>query len=366
MADSGQQPDLCADLVLEGGGVKGIALVGALSVLEDRGYRFSRVGGTSAGAIVGALTAARMPTATMAEIMETLDYRRFQDASALSRLGGPGQLLALLTSNGIYRGDYLREWLAEKLADRQVRTFGNLRGDDPNTSLPPEQDYRLVVMVSDVTQGALRRLPWDYHRYGCNADEVAVVDAVRASMSIPFFYRPVKLKDRRTGRQCWLVDGGMLSNFPVECFDRRDAQRPRWPTFGIKLSDRPSDEAAAFDVRGVLSLTRAMVGTMTSFHDRLHLESKEAVDRTIFIDTKGVRSTDFSLDRPTQRRLFESGQKAAEKFLDGGPGREPWSFDAYLERHRGGAAPPPAADEGAPPAGAAAGRVARRASNGPA
>ena len=47
-----------ADLVLEGGGVKGIALVGAISVLEERGYEFRRVAGTSAGAIVGSLVAA--------------------------------------------------------------------------------------------------------------------------------------------------------------------------------------------------------------------------------------------------------------------------------------------------------------------
>lgn len=48
-----------ADLVLEGGGVKGIALVGAISVLEERGYEFQRVAGTSAGTIVGSLVAAR-------------------------------------------------------------------------------------------------------------------------------------------------------------------------------------------------------------------------------------------------------------------------------------------------------------------
>ena len=50
--------DLRADLVLEGGGVKGIGLVGAIAVLEERGYLFNRVAGTSAGAIVGALVAA--------------------------------------------------------------------------------------------------------------------------------------------------------------------------------------------------------------------------------------------------------------------------------------------------------------------
>ena len=68
-----------ADLVLEGGGVKGIALVGAISVLEERGYRFRRVAGTSAGAIVGSLVAANARAAELEEIMRGVDYRCFQD-----------------------------------------------------------------------------------------------------------------------------------------------------------------------------------------------------------------------------------------------------------------------------------------------
>src|SRR5829696_3150734 len=66
---------LDADLVLEGGGVKGIALAGAISVLQDRGYRFHRVAGTSAGAIVGALVAAGTPHTRLREMMRDLDYR---------------------------------------------------------------------------------------------------------------------------------------------------------------------------------------------------------------------------------------------------------------------------------------------------
>ena len=60
-----------ADLVLEGGGVKGIALVGAISVLRERGYEFRRVAGISAGAIVGSLVAANAG-AELEEIMRGL------------------------------------------------------------------------------------------------------------------------------------------------------------------------------------------------------------------------------------------------------------------------------------------------------
>src|SRR5918993_2240885 len=87
---------LTADLVLEGGGVKGIGLVGAISVLEAAGYRFERVAGTSAGAIVGALVAAGMTSAEMFDVMTELDYRRFRDPTRLTRVPIVGQLLSLL------------------------------------------------------------------------------------------------------------------------------------------------------------------------------------------------------------------------------------------------------------------------------
>ena len=71
------------------------------------------------------------------------------------------------------------------------------------------------------------------------ADDQLVADAVRASMSIPFFYEPLRFRRRDAdGKQVVsvMVDGGMLSNFPIDVFDRTDGKPPRWPTFGIKLS----------------------------------------------------------------------------------------------------------------------------------
>lgn len=65
------------DLVLEGGGVKGIGLVGAISVLEGAGYHFERIAGSSAGAIVGSLVAAGMTASQLKEVMGSVDYTNF-------------------------------------------------------------------------------------------------------------------------------------------------------------------------------------------------------------------------------------------------------------------------------------------------
>jgi NTE family protein len=181
-----------ADLVLEGGGVKGIGLVGAYRELADAGYRVRRVAGTSAGAIVGALIAAGAPPEALTQTMREIDYRRFEDKGFLDHFGVAGRGLSVLFEKGIYEGAYLRDWLHGLLSDVGAATFGDLRiTDDPDSSLPPERAYRLVVLTSDVSRGRLVRLPWDYPRYGLDPDEQFVADAVRASMSIPIFYEPV-------------------------------------------------------------------------------------------------------------------------------------------------------------------------------
>src|SRR3712207_1801249 len=307
------------DLVLEGGGVKGIALVGAVAVLEEAGYRVQRVAGTSAGAIVGSLVAAGTPAARLAEVMAGLDWRRFQDRSLVDRIPFLGQALSLVLDKGLYEGRYLHSWLAEHLAEREVRTFRDLaitREQDPGSALPPEKSYRLSVVVSDVTCGLMRTFPADYDRYGLAADDVPVADAARASASIPFFFEPVTLEDVREKRDVVLVDGGMLSNFPVGVFDRRGGGTPRGPTCGIKLSAKGRGPPAGFRVHGPASLSLALVRTLVGHTDRAHLNDPDVVERTIFVDTDGVQATAFDLDRATADRLYDNGRRAAREFLE--------------------------------------------------
>ncbi len=302
------------DLVLEGGGVKGIGLVGALSVLEERGMTFARVAGASAGAIVGALVAGGMAAAQLQELMTSLDYTRFRDDTRLDHVPVLGKGLSLWLEHGIYAGDYFHGWIGEQLDGLGVPTFADLHRADPGSSLPVDEQYKLVVMASDVSRGRLLRLPWDYLVDGIDAPAKLVADAVRSSMSIPFFYRPVTL-DIPNAAPSVLVDGGMLSNFPVDIFDRTDGKPPRWGTIGIKLSAQQVPNQVEHVVKGDLSLAMGMLGTMQSWHDQMHLNDPAVVKRTIFVDTLGVNATDFSIDKPTQQKLFENGRAAAEQFL---------------------------------------------------
>lgn len=127
-----------ADLVLEGGGVKGSGLVGAVTALAEHGdpFSFHRIAGTSAGAIVAGCRASGMSAAQVKDVMDKLDFSQFEDESGiLGHVPGLGQL-----------------------------------------------------------SGLMLRLPWDYESLlGVDPDTVPVADAIRASAAIPFFFRPRKM-----------------------------------------------------------------------------------------------------------------------------------------------------------------------------
>lgn len=237
--------------------------------------------------------------------------------------------MAVLLHNGVFKGDALHAWIEARLADKNVTTFQHLRrkeeGDD--TSTPP---YKLAVVVSDISRGRELHLPEDYEALcGVNPDTAKVADAVRASASIPFYFRPVKFRTgpSQESRRLVLVDGGLLSNFPVALFDRQDSTPPRWPTIGIKLSMRRTASQQWQPARNPVELARRLVSTMTSAHDRIHVDQNHVQDRTIFIDTDKVRSTDFRITQEQTEMLYANGGSAAQQFL------ATWDFGQWLSRY---------------------------------
>ena len=100
----------------------------------------------------------------------------------------------------------------------------------------------------------------------------------------------------------------MLSNFPIDVFDRTDGQPSRWPTIGIKLSAERSPGTGGRKVTGLITLGKALVGTLTSWYDLMHINDGDVIKRTIFVDTTGVRSTDFGITKRQQEQLYENGR----------------------------------------------------------
>lgn len=297
-----------ANAVFEGGGVKGIGLAGAVAEMEAAGYRWLRVAGTSAGALVASLLAAGYTGAEMGQLLHEEDFRRFADRDCLP------PVVALAMRGGVYRGLRFEAWLRDLLAARGIRCFGDLEvGEHP-------RQYPLQVIASDLSLRRVLVLPRDASRYGLDPDRLDVARAVRMSASVPFFYEPVRLA--RFSGQSVIVDGGLLSNFPIWLVDTNG--KPTHPAFGFRLIEPSSGRPTS--IRGPLSLTLALVSTMLQAHDQRHLEERDWV-RTVAIPTLGVGTLEFDLSSQRKRELFAAGREAARRFL------QTWSFPAYLAKY---------------------------------
>ena len=304
------------DLVCEGGGVRGIGLVGAVDALSEAGYRFPRVAGTSAGAIVASLVAALQvagePLSQLAEVMRSIDYPKLLDRNLIGRVPVIGEGLSLLVTDGLYRGAYLERLISGLLGDLGVRTFADLRtGEEPQ-----QFAWSLVVTTSDLSRRRLVRIPWDLDSYGLDPDAFPVARAVHASAAIPYVFEPV-----RVGGSTW-VDGGLLSNFPVQLFDEPDGQ-PSWPTFGIRLSARPGIPPT-HPVHGPVSLGIAAIETLLSNQDNAYIDDPCTVRRTIFVPADEVSPIDFDISDEEKEALYQRGVQAGQHFL------QTWNYKDFL------------------------------------
>lgn len=340
---SKQTQPLTADLVLSGGGVRFIGLVGAIVALMDAGYSVERVSGVSGGSVVGAILAAasqgdQLTAAEVRELALSVPLRKWRDAAPIP-LAGP--VWGFLRDTALYRGDVAHDWIRAELKNLGVTTWGDLAYDAD--LLLEERRYKAVVSVADLTIGQLVRLPWDYRRvYGLDPDEQPVADAVRASMAVPFFYRPVTLTSAG-GRKSTLVDGGVLSNFPIYTFDRLDGRLPLWPTFGVTVVPELTwtdgatggiDELVPvlkpLRLFGQSHLLENLITTILVGHDQTYLNQPWVSARAIRVNATDVGVLDFGLDRARLEELYENGYAAAERFLD------TWDWPGYLDRFRRG------------------------------
>ena len=208
------------------------------------------------------------------------------------------------------------------LEQKKVKTFGDLVIEEFKNE--PRYRYKLNVIVSDISLGRLLVLPQDIAEYGIKPEDLSVVLAVRMSMSIPYFYEPITLRNAKTNELSYTVDGGLLSNYPVWLFDTQ-GNVPEWPTFGFKLVE--PGERIPRKISGPISMLRSLFSTMMEAHDARYIKDENFV-RTIPIPTLGVSTTEFDITKERSNALYQSGRQVAEKFLT------TWNFIEYVEKYR--------------------------------
>ncbi|HRJ31071.1 MAG TPA: patatin-like phospholipase family protein [Cyclobacteriaceae bacterium] len=353
------------DLVQEGGGVLGIALVGYTYVLEQARIRFFSLAGTSAGAINTLLLASlgKISDAKSERILELLANQNlfeFVDGNASVRklvqqfirnapfkvvtlaLNALKLLRILKTKLGLNPGNLFEQWLTEALRQAGVTTLDDLEAR--RRKLPAGLTHRggedlsqaiakLAIITSDITTHTKVEFPRMASLYWANPGKVSPALLVRASMSIPFFFEPYQVHNipnqpeqtkrwdeyaRYTGPippSVKFVDGGMLSNFPINVFHRTDGKLPTRPTFGVRLSAYRDNYSK---VNNLFSFSGAMISTMRQIHDYDFLMKNPEYRKLICrIDAdQEFNWLNFEMSENEKVNLFVLGAQKAIKFLE--------------------------------------------------
>ena len=140
-------------------------------------------------------------------------------------------------------------------------------------------------------------------------------------MSIPFVFRPVTVTNATTKLTSTIVDGGILSHFPIDSLDRTDGRQPRWPTFGVTLlpvlpaGDDKVVPLLGLPLPGGLRLLEDVIATTLVGRDQAHLNQPWVSAPTIRVDSTEVGVLEFGITDAETQVVYQSGYDAASTFL---------------------------------------------------
>lgn len=356
------------DLVMEGGGMLGIALVGYTYVLEKAGIRFLGVGGTSAGAINALLiTALDKPSEPKgAKLLVELANKNFfdfvdgdSDAKDFikSWVDGAGniklafkgiQVIDNLQNNlGLNPGTAFVDWLTGILKREGITSFSDLRNrmqtrpkglrlrSGEPLQKTTEELFKLAIVAADVTTETKVEFPRMAELYWDDVGKLSPALFVRASMSIPYFFYPMRVSDLPRGlaadkrweelaryhvneegstpNEVMFIDGGIMSNFPIDIF-HDTSMVPKAPTFGVKLEfDKRLKEIA-----GPLGLFGAIFNASRHTLDYDFIfRNPDYKHLVTWIPANGFNWLDFNMSESNRIKLFLEGANCAADFLRG-------------------------------------------------
>jgi NTE family protein len=313
------------NLVFQGGGVKGIAYVGALQVLQaqDLLRHVRKVAGTSAGAITAALLAVGATAEEMNAILGSTDFASFMD--------GKGWIIRdtvrLVKHYGINPGEEFEQWCRKQIGDLTARSTGKAQPDLTFAQLcalatkEPERFRELYVVTTNLT----RQVPEVFSMK--TRPDVPIWQAVRMSMSIPLFFEAFHFNGDV------YVDGGISWNYPIDLFDGLMRQpmigKPEIPpevgvcneTLGFSLGTKEQiaheeeyGTPPPVSVTDLKSYTQALFSFMLDAANQLRLD-QDSLKRTVFIDNANVSTTDFTLSDELKQKLVDNGVLATSAWL---------------------------------------------------
>ncbi len=269
--------------VFEGGGVKGIAYVGVLQRIEELGYEFSSVAGSSAGAIIASLIACGYNSKELNIILMETNFTDFSTSNVTNKIPLFGKIYNIGNKYGMYKTSKLEKWLDELYLEKGVEYFEDL-------------DINLKVVCTDLTNRKLAVFPDDFKKYFKN-EQIRLSKIVTMSSSIPLYFRPVSINNTL------FVDGGVVSNYPTWIY-KNESDSDKVLRFNIK-EIKPNIE-----INNIIDYLFSILGTIAT-RDESISNYEERSTTTVWINIKDIPATKFKLTYDEKEYLKREGYDAA-------------------------------------------------------
>ena len=310
-SDSKLEPPTKADgvtikrIILEGGGVKGIAFVGGLRALSDRDLisNIKQIAGSSAGGIVAVLMAVGYSISDMEQIFKDINFNKLKDDS----FGFFRDSARLLKHYGIYKGDYFKKLMGEFIRKKT--------GDDKFTF---KQLFEKTGTELLLTGTNLSYRKTDYFHVKTTPD-MAIVDAIRITMSIPFFFKSIEYNG------CIYGDGGIACNFPFSSFWQIDgnegelSQEYLNETIGMKVETAKEmlgykGELVKYDINNLFEYGENLIETLRVIIERQNTK-QDTLSRTVLIPAC-ISSMKFDITTDEKKELYDIGFETTTKYIN--------------------------------------------------
>lgn len=286
------------NLVCQGGGVRGIAHIGALCALEDYGFTFNCFAGTSAGALVTSLMAVGYSAYEVKKILFDLDFNLYINKTILASIPFVGRNLSLFKSKGIFSTTAIEELLTELYSVKGKKYFKDISN---NSNF-------LRFIATDITQKQILILPEDLKKYNIDPMNFEISKAVKMSISLPLIFIPEKLKT--PNGSCYIVDGGLISNLPIWLFNKNT----KYPTFALKLVSNQDKNIAYAEKCSLSKYLMDLLDACMDKNESIYFSSLNNI-HTIDIPTFNIAVTDFYISHQNKEKLFNSGYDTMTNFL---------------------------------------------------
>lgn len=318
------------NLVMEGGGVRGLAYPGALEVLEQKEIlqNIENVAGSSVGAITGLVVSLGYDSQQIDSILQSLRIGEFNDGKFFF-----GRIRRIKKEYGMYKGGAIEEWLV-RLIDQKTGNANLTFNELHQLHLKDKSFKDFYCTGTNISEQRLEVFSWK------TRPDMKLSTAVHISSCIPFYFIPVAIDsagneiniDDTSTKYDLYVDGGMLCNYPINMFDScLKGSNPLTSenviynknTLGLKLErgdqikefDSGKTRIAPYQIKNMKQYSSAVMNLMMESINRKTPDLANEKGRTIYISYGNISGKPRSMSEKEIKELYRNGEEAVLNFF---------------------------------------------------